>query len=224
MSALPRDARRRTCDPSSALSVSRPVGSQADRQLRVLWPQRRALRGADPSPLGCSVGQLLAGHHRGKLLVPSQRVGAERSVHCTRRSIDEPIRVRSSHAGLRMTRARDVLVAGAGIFLFAPMFLAIALAVRLDSPGPVFFRQVRVGWQGRPFRIHKFRSMRVGETGTAVSTAGDPRVTRVGRFLRRTKIDELPQLIDVLRGDMSLVGPRPEVPQFVELVAARASF
>lgn len=116
-----------------------------------------------------------------------------------------------------MTRARDVLCAGAGLLLLAPLFLAIALAIRLDSPGPIFFRQTRVGLQGRHFRIHKFRSMRVGEAGPSVSTAVDPRITRVGGFLRRAKLDELPQLIDVLLGDMSLVGPRPEVPHYADL-------
>lgn len=116
-----------------------------------------------------------------------------------------------------MTRARDVLGAGVGLLLLAPVFLMIALAIRLDSPGPVFFRQTRVGLHGRLFRIHKFRTMRVGAAGPSVSTAADPRITRVGMLLRRTKLDELPQLIDVLRGAMSLVGPRPEVPNYVSL-------
>lgn len=116
-----------------------------------------------------------------------------------------------------MTRARDVVSAGIGLLLLAPLFLVIAVAIRLDSPGPVFFRQTRVGLHGRHFRIHKFRSMRVGEVGPSVSTAVDPRITRVGRFLRAAKIDELPQLIDVVCGAMSLVGPRPEVPHYVDL-------
>lgn len=116
-----------------------------------------------------------------------------------------------------MIRARDVLGAGVGLFLLAPLFLVIALAIRLDSPGPVFFRQTRVGLHGRHFQIHKFRSMRVGEAGLAVSTSSDPRITSVGGVLRRTKLDELPQLIDVLCGNMSLVGPRPEVPRFADL-------
>lgn len=116
-----------------------------------------------------------------------------------------------------MTRARDVLGAGVGLLLMAPLFVLVALAIRLDSPGPVFFRQTRVGLHGRLFRIHKFRSMLVGEAGPSVSTTVDLRITRVGRFIRRAKIDELPQLVDVLRGDMSLVGPRPEVPKYVDL-------
>lgn len=120
-----------------------------------------------------------------------------------------------------MTRLRDVLGASIGLLVLTPLFLLIALAIRLDSPGPVFFCQTRVGLHGHHFRIHKFRSMRVGETGIAVSTAVDPRITRVGHFLRRTKLDELPQLIDVLRGAMSLVGPRPEVPRYAALWPAQ---
>src|SRR5262245_37261267 len=94
--------------------------------------------------------------------------------------------------------------------------------VRADSSGPVFFRQERVGRHGRLFRIHKLRTMFVGaaQHGSAVTGFDDPRVTRAGRWLRHYRIDELPQLIDVLRGDMSLVGPRPEVPRFVALYPA----
>ena len=116
-----------------------------------------------------------------------------------------------------MYRVRDVVCASLGLLVLLPLFLLTALAIRLDSPGPVFFRQTRVGQRGRPFRIHKFRTMRVDLIGPSVSTSVDPRITRVGRFLRATKLDELPQLIDVLRGAMSLVGPRPEVPEYVTL-------
>lgn len=114
-------------------------------------------------------------------------------------------------------RIFDLLAAGLGLLLFSPLLLAIALAVRLDSPGPVFFRQERVGRGGRTFRIHKFRTMRHGIGGALITVGGDARITRVGAFLRRTKLDELPQLIDVLQGTMSLVGPRPEVPRYVAL-------
>lgn len=94
---------------------------------------------------------------------------------------------------------------------------AVALAVRLDSPGPALFRQTRLGLGGKPFELLKFRSMRVGAAGSAVTAGGDPRVTRVGRVLRRFRLDELPQLWNVVRGDMALVGPRPEVPRFIDL-------
>ncbi|TXK33625.1 sugar transferase [Ottowia sp. GY511] len=105
--------------------------------------------------------------------------------------------------------------------LVLPVLAVVATWVRLDSPGPVLFRQERVGRGGRPFRIHKFRTMRMdGGRGLQVTAAGDARVTRAGRWLRRTKLDELPQLIDVLKGDMSLVGPRPEVPRFMALYPA----
>ena len=116
-------------------------------------------------------------------------------------------------------RLLDVVAALLGLLLLAPAFLLIAAAIRLESPGPVFFRQERVGRHGRPFRIYKFRTMaeaQAGSGGPQVTAAGDSRVTRVGAWLRRFKLDELAQLIDVLRGTMSLVGPRPEVPRFVE--------
>lgn len=116
-------------------------------------------------------------------------------------------------------RLFDLFVAGCALLLLSPLLLGIALAIKLDSPGPVFFRQVRVGRGGREFRIHKFRTMVVNdEARSAQLTVGaDPRITRVGAWLRRTKCDELAQLIDVLQGTMSLVGPRPEVPRYVAL-------
>jgi lipopolysaccharide/colanic/teichoic acid biosynthesis glycosyltransferase len=115
-------------------------------------------------------------------------------------------------------RLFDILVSFAGLVVLAPVFLVIAVAVKLDSPGPVFFRQVRVGRHGRPFRIYKFRTMRSDPVGAGpeITVGQDARITRVGGFLRRWKLDELAQLIDVLRGTMSLVGPRPEVPRYVE--------
>jgi lipopolysaccharide/colanic/teichoic acid biosynthesis glycosyltransferase len=112
-------------------------------------------------------------------------------------------------------RSLDVACAGAGLVLLSPLLAAVAAAVKLSSPGPVLFRQRRVGRNGRAFAILKFRSMRPGADGPAVTARGDARVTRVGKVLRRTKLDEIPQLWNVLVGDMSLVGPRPEVPQFV---------
>ena len=116
-----------------------------------------------------------------------------------------------------MKRALDIALAGIGLVVALPVLAVIAASIKLGSTGPVFFRQTRVGRIGHEFQIHKFRTMRVGEPGPAVTIGQDPRVTRVGRFLRRTKLDELPQLLDVLQGAMSLVGPRPEVPEYVAL-------
>ncbi len=117
-----------------------------------------------------------------------------------------------------LKRAFDILGAASGLVVLAPLLLLLALCVKLDSPGPVFFRQTRVGRHGHPFRIFKFRTMSVVQPSDAaqVTVAGDSRITRTGAWLRRWKLDELPQLIDVLRGTMSLVGPRPEVPRYVE--------
>jgi lipopolysaccharide/colanic/teichoic acid biosynthesis glycosyltransferase len=123
-------------------------------------------------------------------------------------------------------RLFDLIFAGAGLMLLSPLLLGIALWIKLDSAGPVFFRQQRVGRFGVPFVIHKFRTMR--HNGTADETASGPqltvgadaRITRAGRSLRATKLDELPQLLDVLAGTMSLVGPRPEVPRYVAMYPA----
>ena len=112
-------------------------------------------------------------------------------------------------------RLFDLLVATLALLLLSPLLLGVALWIKLDSAGPVFFRQERVGRHGVPFRIHKFRSMRTGAPGLQLTVGEDPRITRAGRWLRHTRLDELPQLIDVLKGDMSLVGPRPEVPRYV---------
>jgi lipopolysaccharide/colanic/teichoic acid biosynthesis glycosyltransferase len=114
-------------------------------------------------------------------------------------------------------RLFDLLLSALGLLLLAPLLLLIALWVKLDSPGPVFFRQERVGRHGRAFLIHKFRTMRVDNAGLQITVGADPRITRSGHFLRASKLDELPQLWDVLRGAMSLVGPRPEVPRYVAL-------
>jgi lipopolysaccharide/colanic/teichoic acid biosynthesis glycosyltransferase len=112
----------------------------------------------------------------------------------------------------------DVVGSALGLFVLLPALAVIAIIIKIDSPGPIFFRQERVGLRGRPFRIFKYRSMRVGaeRAGTALTVRADSRITRVGLFLRRTKLDELPQFINVLAGDMSVVGPRPEVPEFMK--------
>jgi lipopolysaccharide/colanic/teichoic acid biosynthesis glycosyltransferase len=118
-----------------------------------------------------------------------------------------------------LKRAVDVLLSSAALALLAPLLLLAAAWIKLDSPGPALFRQERVGRHGRVFRIRKFRTMvHDQEAGAPQITIGqDERITRAGRFLRRGKLDELPQLLDVLQGRMSLVGPRPEVPRYVAL-------
>ena len=114
-------------------------------------------------------------------------------------------------------RLFDLLVSAAALLMLLPLMLAVALAIRINSPGPVFFRQQRVGRGGALFCIHKFRTMQVDapNLGPQVTLQRDARITRVGQALRHYRLDELPQLIDVLLGRMSLVGPRPEVPRFV---------
>ena len=116
-----------------------------------------------------------------------------------------------------MKRLFDILASGCGLLVLSPIFIFVAIWIKLDSPGPVFYRQTRVGRYNKDFRIFKFRSMRVGsDKGSLVTIGGrDPRVTRSGYFIRKFKIDELPQLINVFTGDMSLVGPRPEVRHYV---------
>lgn len=119
-------------------------------------------------------------------------------------------------------RLFDIVASLVGLALLWLPGLLVALWIRLDSPGPVFFRQERVGRHGHPFRIHKFRTMSVDaeRVGGSLTVGADRRVTRVGRWLRAHRLDELPQLLDVLRGEMSLVGPRPEVPRYVALYPA----
>ena len=122
-------------------------------------------------------------------------------------------------------RLFDLVCASAGLLLLSPLLLGIALWIKLDSRGPVFFRQQRVGRFGVPFHIHKFRTMQDDATAVIptyspapapqITVGTDPRITRAGRFLRAAKLDELPQLLDVIAGTMSLVGPRPEVPRYV---------
>lgn len=109
-------------------------------------------------------------------------------------------------------RLLDVVAAGSGLLVAGLPLLLLMVAIRLDSPGPALFRQVRLGQGGRPFTLYKLRSMRTGASGPDITVNGDSRVTRLGRFLRDTSLDELPQLWHVLRGQMTLVGPRPETP------------
>jgi lipopolysaccharide/colanic/teichoic acid biosynthesis glycosyltransferase len=116
-------------------------------------------------------------------------------------------------------RTFDIVVAAAGLIVLSPLLLLIAVLIKLDSRGPIFFRQERIGKGFRPFLIYKFRTMieNASKTGGAITYGNDSRITRAGRLLRKIKLDELPQLINVLKGDMSFVGPRPEVRQYVEL-------
>jgi len=125
----------------------------------------------------------------------------------------------SGDASRMFKRLFDLLAALAGLAVFGLPMLAIAGWIKLDSPGPVFFRQERVGRAGRRFRIHKFRTMRVDAEarGPQLTVGVDPRITRAGAALRANRLDELPQFLDVLAGDMSIVGPRPDVPRYVEL-------
>ena len=116
-----------------------------------------------------------------------------------------------------MKRLFDIFASGVGLIVLSPLFLVVAVWIKLDSTGPVFYRQVRVGKSNQDFKIFKFRTMRIGsDRGSLITVGGrDTRITTSGYFLRKTKIDELPQLINVLIGDMSLVGPRPEVRHYV---------
>lgn len=128
-----------------------------------------------------------------------------------------------SRSQLAFKRIVDATVATAGLLLLSPLVLLVAVAVRIDSRGPVFFRQRRLGRGANQFRIWKFRTMRadadvrVDDGGNVVNVAKDPRHTRVGRFLRRFSLDELPQLANVIAGDMSLIGPRPDLPEALAL-------
>ena len=122
-----------------------------------------------------------------------------------------------SAATMACKRAFDILCSFLGLAVLSPVLLVVSVLVAVTSPGGVFFRQERIGKDGRPFRIFKFRSMRKDNAGLKITTGNDSRITPVGRFLRKSKIDELPQLINVLVGDMSFVGPRPEVADYVNL-------
>ena len=126
-----------------------------------------------------------------------------------------------------MKRAFDAALAGLGLVLSAPLWAILSIMIKLEDGGPVFFRQQRVGLKGRVFEVLKFRSMRPDAekaTGAVWAQRGDPRVTPIGRFLRRTRLDEVPQLWNVLRGDMSFVGPRPERPEFVVELTGQIPF
>lgn len=158
--------------------------------------------------------------------VPTQAISSDASIDYV--DIDglllATVSVPISRSLYRATkRICDILVSAALIFISAPLLAIVALAVRMDSVGPVIFKQRRVGKNGRPFDIYKFRSMRVDapKYGFSPTESQDTRITRVGRYLRKTSLDELPQLFNVVKGDMSLVGPRPEMPFIVERYGPR---
>lgn len=117
-----------------------------------------------------------------------------------------------------LKRIFDVVVALIGLIIFGPLFIVIPILIKLDSPGPIFYRAPRVGKDGRLFRMYKFRTMVADaeKIGPAITYRSDPRITRVGAMLRRRRLDEIPQLLNVLKGEMSMVGPRPEAPYYVD--------
>jgi lipopolysaccharide/colanic/teichoic acid biosynthesis glycosyltransferase len=161
-------------------------------------PERHSALGAEP------VNEAIAA----EISMPEARAGAigkRQRRDARRRSVDEGAK-----------RVLELVIALVLLALAAPLFAAIALAIKLDSRGPVFYRCRRVGFRGREIAMVKFRKMKDGATGSALTVAEDDRFTGVGRVLARTKLDELPQLWNVLKGEMSLVGPRPEDPTFVE--------
>jgi lipopolysaccharide/colanic/teichoic acid biosynthesis glycosyltransferase len=127
------------------------------------------------------------------------------------------IDAKSSRRDEALRRALDVALAGAALAATAPLLVVLMAAIRATSPGPACFRQTRIGRDGRPFTLWKLRTMRADAGGPPLTVGDDPRITAIGRWLRRTRLDELPQLWNVVRGDMSLVGPRPEVPRYVAL-------
>ncbi len=129
----------------------------------------------------------------------------------------------SASSTSRAKRLLDVILASAGILAFLPLLLLVALLIRLESPGPIIYRQKRGGLMGAPFEIYKFRSMRVTDDGGIVqhATKNDPRLTSIGAFLRKSSFDELPQLFNILKGDMSIVGPRPHALRHDELYEAQ---
>ena len=127
--------------------------------------------------------------------------------------------LRARRVQLALKRLMDIAISGCALAVLWPVLLMIALAIKIDDPGPVFYRQVRVGRGGKTFRIYKFRTMVVDadKKGLAITVGRDSRITRMGAFLRKTKLDELAQLINVFTGEMSFVGPRPEVPKYVDM-------
>ena len=131
-----------------------------------------------------------------------------------------------SQCMLNMKRVSDIVISFFTLLIISPLLLAVAIAVKCSSKGPIFYKQSRIGYHKRPFNIYKFRSMYIDAeiSGPALSTLNDPRITSVGRFLRKYRLDELPNFWNVLRGDMSLVGPRPEREYYIKQIMAKAPY
>lgn len=140
-------------------------------------------------------------------------------LHSRQHSSPSPGTMKQIRPSSPMKRFLDLLCAAIGLIFFSPLLVAVSIAIKLGDGGPILHRAERVGKDGRIFRLYKFRTMVVGahHLGAGITSNGDTRITGIGRWLRRTKLDELPQLINVLRGEMSLVGPRPEDPRYVDL-------
>ncbi len=133
--------------------------------------------------------------------------------------VDIQSELEKKRLSLVVKRIFDIVASLGGLIILSPMLIIVAICIKLDSKGPVFFKQKRVGKDGQPFMIYKFRTMVTDaeKLGKQITVGDDNRITKVGKFIRKCKLDEIPQLINVLKGEMSLVGPRPEVPRYVEL-------
>ena len=135
------------------------------------------------------------------------------------KSVDLKESLRDKKVNLLIKRLFDMVASFLGLVILSPIFIIVSICIKIDSKGPVFFKQKRVGKDGQPFMIYKFRTMVTDaeKLGKQITVGDDNRITKVGKFIRKCKLDEIPQLINVLKGEMSLVGPRPEVPRYVEL-------
>lgn len=203
---LPELVRRYDCD---TLFLDRPATSRQAATMEAV---------ASCVTLGTEIVSLCELHERHFGIVPLRAIDDAWFVHELSRT----------HRGLyvHLKRGMDLAVAACGLLLASPLMALVALAIRLDGPGPVLYSQVRVGERGRPFRIYKFRTMTTDAeaSGAVWAQRNDPRITRTGGFLRKTRLDELPQLVNVLRGELSVVGPRPERPEFVSELARTIPF
>lgn len=216
---------RAACLPQDWPQELKSLATRVTDVARTLAPGEIYLcAGSIPSERLAVIGRALSILPRAIFVVPDAQTAS--LVRCKPSSVGGQIALEIRHEPLgpgqrAIKRLIDLGVAGTALVVLLPFFALIAAAIKLDSPGPVFFRQKRNGYRGKPFRIWKFRSMSVLEDGPVVQqvSRGDARVTRVGRFLRRSSIDELPQLMNVLTGEMSLVGPRPHAQAHDELYA-----